>query len=207
MNSQLIKQDIFITSIHVLKNFLNDQIRKTILNLILLNKNKIGKLSDLGKGEFRISHFKNQNYNFFKQGDQFIDFVDKELKINVKNNILEVVKLCEKDFGFYDLKLLNSWTTIQDKNSVLCRHNHAPCKLSGVFYLNVDKNGPPLTFYNPNPVIDMYDFNFYNHNTFYKFNIIPQIGDLILFPSYLNHDSNNENNEIENRVAISFNMV
>jgi uncharacterized protein (TIGR02466 family) len=207
MNSQLIKQDIFITSIHVLNNFLNDQIRKTILNLILLNKNKIGKLSDLGKGEFRISHFKNQNYNFFKQGDQFIDFVDKELKINVKNNILEVVKLCEKDFGFYDLKLLNSWTTIQDKNSVLCRHNHAPCKLSGVFYLNVDKNGPPLTFYNPNPVIDMYDFNFYNHNTFYKFNIIPQIGDLILFPSYLNHDSNNENNEIENRVAISFNMV
>jgi uncharacterized protein (TIGR02466 family) len=204
---KIIKQDLFITSIHILNNFLNDQICKTIFNFILLNKNKIGKLSGLGKGEFRISHFKNKDFNFFKEGDQFIDFIDKELKINLKNNIQEVVKLCEKDFGFYNLKLLNSWTTIQDKNSVLLRHHHAPCKLSGVFYLNVDKNGPPLTFYNPDPVIDTYIFDFHNLNTSSKFNIIPQIGDLILFPSYLNHDSNNENNMIENRVAISFNMI
>jgi uncharacterized protein (TIGR02466 family) len=204
---KIIKQDLFVISIHKLNNFLDNEICKTILNFILLNKNKIGTLNDLGKGEFRISHIKNKNYNSFEQGNQIIDFIDEQLKINIRNNIQEVIKLCEKDFGFYDLKLLNSWTTIQDKNSLLCRHNHAPCKLSGVFYLNVDKNGPPLTFYNPNPVIDMYDFSFYNHNTFYKFNIIPQIGDLILFPSYLNHDSNNENNKIENRVAISFNMI
>jgi uncharacterized protein (TIGR02466 family) len=203
---KIIKQVIFSTSIHVLNNFLNDQICKKILNFILLNKNKIGKFDNVGRGEFRISHFKNKDYNFFQQGNQIIDFIDKELKINLQNNLNEVVKLCEKDFGFYDLKLLNSWTTIQDKNSILCRHNHAPCKLSGVFYLNVDKNGPPLTFYNPNPLIDMYNFNYHNYNTFIKYHITPQIGDLILFPSYLNHDSNNENNMIENRVAISFNM-
>jgi uncharacterized protein (TIGR02466 family) len=204
---KIIKQDLFVISINKLNNFLDNEICKTILNFILLNKNKIGTLNDLGKGEFRISHFKNKDFSFFKEGDQIINFIDQELKIDLKNKIQEVVDVCAKDFGFNNLKLLNSWTTIQDKDSVLLRHNHAPCKLSGVLYINVDKEGPPLNFYNPNSFIDIYDFDFYNYNTFYKFNIIPQIGDLILFPSYLNHDSNNENNKIENRVAISFNMI
>jgi len=204
---KIIKQDLFVISIHKLNNFLDNEICKTIFNFILLNKNKIGTLKDLGKGEFRISHFKNQDFSFFKEGDQIINFIDQELKIDLKNKIQEVVDVCAKDFGFNNLKLLNSWTTIQDKDSVLLRHHHAPCKLSGVLYINVDKEGPPLSFYNPNSFIGIYDFDFYNYNTFYKFNIIPQIGDLILFPSYLNHDSNNENNKIENRVAISFNMI
>lgn len=108
-----------------------------------------------------------------------------------------------------ELQISNSWFNLQNKKSVLKNHNHPNSVLSAVIYINADHNSSPLVFENPNPYTIFQKFNLthedcYNNNP-RKFFIQPKRGMLILFPSWLNHGSDHIENNMDNRLTISFN--
>lgn len=109
--------------------------------------------------------------------------------------------------GLRKQKIFNSWFNIQQKGSVLKSHLHANCILSGALYINVDDHSTRLYFTNPNNFVKYFEYNYdtltdYNFEYFY---ITPKIGDLVIFPSWLEHGSNGNQNLTDDRTVISFN--
>jgi len=108
----------------------------------------------------------------------------------------------------YKLNISQSWFNIQDSDSMLDKHMHPNSICSGAFYINVDNDSTPLCFANHN-----------THARFIHHGIVgeePSIynaeywrmpvnnGDLIIFPSWLEHGSGGIN-QTHNRTVISFN--
>ena len=103
-------------------------------------------------------------------------------------------------------KIRNSWFNIQDKESILKEHVHPNSILSGGLFINMGKKASKLYFHNPNP------FLYYtprkeplNDYTYEWHCFSPNKGDLIIFPSWLTHGSNQHKNFYSNRTVISFN--
>ena len=105
-------------------------------------------------------------------------------------------------------KIIDSWFNIQDKESVLKEHAHPNAILSGGLFINVGKKASQLYFHNPNPFVYYTDkkesLNDYTYE-WHSFN--PKKGDLIIFPSWLRHGSNQNKNFYNKRTVISFNAV
>jgi uncharacterized protein (TIGR02466 family) len=87
---------------------------------------------------------------------------------------------------------------------------HCRSILSAALYLNVDEDSSTINFENPNPHISYaYDKNL-SRNSEYLFEyycVIPEPGDLIIFPSWLKHGSMYKENKTVNRTCISFNTI
>ena len=132
-----------------------------------------------------------------------IDSVDKSFK----DNILKFTKKYAESSGFelYN-EIKNSWFNIQNEGSILNNHTHPGSVLSGVIFLKVDNSSSPIYFFNPNPMLDFtnyIDTEYYYE--YYYFN--PQLGTLLLFPSWLKHGSNKVENKSNERISISFNVL
>jgi uncharacterized protein (TIGR02466 family) len=82
---------------------------------------------------------------------------------------------------------------------------HPGSSISGVLYLKVDKNSSKIYFYNPNPYNVILRKKQHNINNYEYMFFQPEIGDLILFPSWLKHGSDVDENMSEERIALSFN--
>ena len=102
----------------------------------------------------------------------------------------------------------NSWFNIQDIGSILKLHMHTRSLISAALNINVDEKSSPLFFYNPNSLTHFTysltsktqsDFNFH-HQSFQ-----PKNGEMYIFPSWLLHGSNDEQNKTKDRTVISFN--
>ena len=85
---------------------------------------------------------------------------------------------------------------------------HTRSLISAALYINVDEKSSPLFFYNPNSLTHFTysltsktqsDFNFH-HQSFQ-----PKNGEMYIFPSWLLHGSNDEQNKTKDRTVISFN--
>lgn len=114
------------------------------------------------------------------------------------------------DLGIPPVHIGNNWFNIQGNGSVLQQHMHCRSILSAALYLNVDEDSSTINFENPNPHISYaYDENV-SRNSEYLFQyycLIPEPGDLIIFPSWLKHGSMYEENKTVNRTCISFNTI
>jgi len=126
---------------------------------------------------------------------------------NFTEKLINEVKLyCNKSgLKVYD-DITNSWISIQTKNSILKMHKHQLSTISGALYLKVDESSSNLYLENPNPYIGISEINEITEYTTEKFWIKPNIGDLVLFPSWLSHGSNEEENMSEERIIFSFNI-
>ena len=108
------------------------------------------------------------------------------------------------------MRLIDIWINInkfKDSNQL---HFHPGCFLSGVYYIDVFKNGGKIVFENPAQDVMVSNWDLDNMETFNTFNsayykLVPKIGDLILFPSWLKH-SVEPNMTQKERVSISFNL-
>ena len=177
---------LFPTPVLVVKNFITDEERSNLLEKIELVKHENHPTL---VGDTVSSH-------------------------NIQNNLLEDVLLKKlqhpidyycKINGLAEVKVTNSWSNIQNKNSRLLNHRHPESKISGALYINVLENSSNLYFLNPNPFNEFVD---YIEETEYNFNYVriePENCQLILFPSWLKHGSHEETNNMDNRIVISFN--
>lgn len=100
------------------------------------------------------------------------------------------------------LELRTHWGQVHEHNESTNTHDHVDCfdiknspDLSGVYYLQVPKDSGDIVFQWP--------INKYNQYKRWWFK--PKAGDLLLFPSTLDHFVS-KNIALEKRIAISFNF-
>jgi len=182
---------VFPTLIKYVSNFLNEKELNKIIE-ITLNKKLSPHLSL--KGKATSTHGLNSDV---------LSNIDKNIIEKIKNKINEYAI----DYGVRNLKLDNSWINIQNKNSILNKHSDPDSIVSGALYLKVDKNSSKIYFYNPNTYLTFVNVFKQTEFSCENYYFIPQIGDLILFPSWLMHGSNEEKNNSTERIVLSFNTL
>jgi len=170
-----------------------------------LLKNKIDISFDLIEVLSNFRFNQNTGYNYFTENQQILE----ETKfVNLKNEILKTI-------NFFFLEILkaddtvspyitNSWINVTKEGESHHTHTHSNSMLSGVFYLQADDQQDTITFYNNkyNQIkITPTDYNLYNSDSW---KIPVSTGDLILFPSSLEHGNDICKSKI--RVSLAFNV-
>lgn len=189
--SNTLNVKVFPTLIKYVNSFLNKKECEEIINLTL-NKKLSSHLSL--KGEAKSTHGLNSN-------------ILSNIKSNIVENINNKINEYAIDYGVRKLKLDNSWVNIQNKNSILNKHSHPDSIVSGALYLKVDKNSSKIYFYNPNTYLTFVNVLKQTEFSCENYYFTPQLGDLILFPSWLMHGSNDEKNNSIERIVLSFNTL
>ena len=125
---------------------------------------------------------------------------------------LDLSRLFKEFSEFSNLNFVGirvSWFNVQKKISLLKPHIHSPgVNIVGTLYIDVGPGSSPICFYNEfnnRKSVDYVDHNIDARRfscEYYKF--YPESGDLIIFPAYLSHGSD-EINFYDNRTVISFN--
>jgi uncharacterized protein (TIGR02466 family) len=108
------------------------------------------------------------------------------------------------------INITTLWININNYKDYNQSHFHSNCFLSGVYYVNIFDKGGKIVFDNPAQDLidsnwdttDIKSFTTVNSSTY---SLVPNIGDLILFPSWLKHKVE-PNMTNEDRVSISFNL-
>jgi len=181
---------IFPTFLKIHKNFIN----KSECSKIIKELKKIN-LKDhkaLTQDKAKSSHNNNKNINHV-------------LGKSINTELLLLINQYAKEYGLSELKITNSWYNIQSKNSVLSSHSHPSSIISGALYLKTDALSSKIFFHNPNPFIGFTEFKEHNHYNFGYIYFNVEIGNLILFPSWLMHGSNSTENKSDERICFSFN--
>lgn len=141
--------------------------------------------------------------------------LDKKQLINLKKDILielekyffDVLKL--KDVN---VRIENSWSVINKPGQQSHTHKHLNSFCSGILYLKKPINSGDLIFHrdesisidNISPRIAM-EFKEYNDFNCLHFTLPVQEGDLVLFPSLINH-STQVNKSNDDRLILAFNV-
>lgn len=134
--------------------------------------------------------------------DNIINDFDKIIPL--KERISQALDTYTKETGLTKVKLDNSWVNVQHQDSRLNFHTHPCSALSGALYLKVDQDSSKLCLINPNALANNYATIELTEYTYEWVNIVPKIGDLIIFPSLIKHGSNEINQSME-RIVCSFN--
>lgn len=122
----------------------------------------------------------------------------------------ETCMLCVKEFtrtyGLADLQITNSWMNRVGVGGAVKPHRHEMSVVSAAFYPVADEGSVGLTLKSPLLPLRMNEFNLQEtlYNS-YDQKMPCKAGTLILFPSWLEHFT--EENTTENRVTVSFNTT
>jgi uncharacterized protein (TIGR02466 family) len=136
----------------------------------------------------------------------------KHIKLqNLFDQIIEKGNIFAKKIGKKNkINITKIWININNYKDYNQSHFHANCFLSGVYYVNIFEKTGNIIF--DNPAQDLIDSNWDNTdiNSFTTVNsstysLIPNTGDLVLFPSWLKHRVEPNMTDKE-RVSISFNL-
>jgi uncharacterized protein (TIGR02466 family) len=105
--------------------------------------------------------------------------------------------------------IINMWTTIYPHGAFVPEHTHSNSYLSGVFYAKAPKNCGDIVFHDPAWIAKTMILRSTDKPSFpailTKQKIEPEVGKMILFPSWLPHKTL-PNNSTEDRIIVSFNI-
>jgi uncharacterized protein (TIGR02466 family) len=180
-------------------------IGKTKISKRFLNKlnQEFDKKSDLKKTDYS-SKLASQIKNEIKISNNFIKkYLLKELRKNIKNFLAN-----EKIKNIKEIRILNLWVVRQFKGEYNPIHYHEG-DLSGVGYLTLPKNMTKNILVKNKKLKTNGTIDFINGQKAFLsnsiYNLIPKIGDLIIFPNYLMHTAYPFNISGERR-SFSFNV-
>lgn len=182
--------NLFPVPLCIVNNFINDSERIYLLDKI--------------KEEAHEEHpaFTNSSFSTHKPGVNFLKTIDNG---KFYDRITKTLNEFASAYGIGELKITTSWSNIQNPGSKLIDHMHPNSKISGCIYLNVDVDSSKIYFHNPNPYITFEEFIYptdYNHHYYWW---EPVNNQMLLFPSWLKHGSNQTKNHTEGRISIAFN--
>lgn len=100
---------------------------------------------------------------------------------------------------------VNSWAAIYPKGAWVPLHDHKIMEWSGVYYVSAPNNCGDIVFTDPKEYALAAEPPNTRWRGNYKQRFSPQDGKLILFPSYVKHETM-PNNSDEDRIIISFNI-
>jgi uncharacterized protein (TIGR02466 family) len=111
------------------------------------------------------------------------------------------------DLSRHNLIISQMWANVNGINSYNKSHQHPDSFISGVYYLTSPKNSGNIVFEDPrNPwCILQGSYTELNYFSATEVQYEPSPGLLILFPSYLSHRVEINNNK-DDRISISFNV-
>ena len=174
----------------VSQKFINKLNNEFDLKLNLNLKDYSSELASQIKNEIKLTRF----------------FVEKNLSREIRNNIKRFLKN-EKIKDVKEIKILNLWVVRQFKGEYNPIHYHDG-DISGVGYIKIPKNMILNKKVNNKKIKTNGTIDFINgqKNFLSKciYNIIPRVGELILFPNYLMHTAYPFNVKGERR-SFSFN--
>jgi len=102
--------------------------------------------------------------------------------------------------------ITQSWINYTKSDQFHHKHNHPNSLVSGIFYISADKKVDSVTFYKGFPddriKLNITKYNIFNSSSC-KFP--PETGDIILFPSTLNHGVDKKKGT-NIRISLSFNI-
>ena len=180
-------------------------IGKTKISKRFLNKlnEEFDKKSDLKKTDYS-SELASQIKNEIKISNNFIKkYLLKELRKNIKIFLAK-----EKVKNIKEIRVLNLWVVRQFKGEYNPIHYHEG-DLSGVGYLTLPKNMTKNVLVKNKKLKTNGTIDFINGQKAFLsnsiYNLIPKIGDLIIFPNYLMHTAYPFNINGERR-SFSFNV-
>jgi uncharacterized protein (TIGR02466 family) len=157
----------------------------------------------------KSSKYQFTNHNALN-GDSLTTYNTKKNEISdylTANQISKLLKLINsycQSTGFPTVNISNAWINIQGKNTILKKHAHPLSVISGALFLKADQDSSGLYFSNPlkhhyQPIEHTTPYSF----EYYKINAIQ--GTLVIFPSWLEHSSNELINNSNKRIVLSFN--
>lgn len=102
-----------------------------------------------------------------------------------------------------DFDIRTSWLTRNTKHEFAFKHKHTPidCDIAGCYYIQTNGQDGNITFWNSNELSN--DFCFFLNNQ--KVSYSPQVGKILLFPSWLVHEVT-ENLTDNLRISLAFNI-
>ena len=170
-----------------------------------LQKNCIDLLQSIEKEDTEKDDYCQTGYTSYGKQDQILyEEPFKDLLNYIGNNVAEVHGAMQLTGN---VKLQNSWFSINRKHSYHEKHNHLPSTWSGVYYVQADENDAPIQFINQNlnshwPFTKPLEANPFN-SQMSGFGV--KTGLLFIFPSYLEHKVEEQKVDQE-RITISFNF-
>lgn len=127
-------------------------------------------------------------------------------EIQKRANILKPVFGFKKDYRLY---LSNLWININQTSSFNRPHVHTESVFSGVYYVDCFADSGKLVLLNPSMaqkiLINEYDLDFFTEFSSSVMSVDPEIGKLIIFPSWVEHYVEPNLNP-EERISIAFNI-
>lgn len=131
----------------------------------------------------------------------------------ITSSLAECIKKSVDKFtdtlGLHDVNLDNMWININGKNHYNAPHTHPAAVISGVFYVRVPEDSGNIVFMHPALNLLERDWSKrQNRDTGHNsetFMMQPKENLLLLFPSWVNHSVESNQND-ENRISISFNF-
>lgn len=162
---------------------------------LLKNISEGNKLSNKGGWQSKNLNF-NENLEINK------------LITEIENRSLEILKKYDLNKN-YKIFVQNIWININKKGDFNIPHLHPGSFFSGVFYVNCNENSGNIVFENPALTFEYFISNKEieknnNYNSGRMFHT-PQNNKLVIFPGYLNHYVEPNQND-EERISISFNL-
>lgn len=130
----------------------------------------------------------------------FTKIMNEVQSIAQEMNLLDSVKI-----NFHTLQF---WVNINGKENYNQLHNHPRSFLSGVYYVKVPKNSGNVIFNHPCTLMKFWYQQYtkeINHESHPQVFVAPEVGKLIIFPSWLEHVVQ-PNKVKKNRISIAFNV-
>ena len=186
----------FSTPVWVSKIANYETTNKEMLNYIL----DLQKRDPIGVTKSNFLGWHSKNFDLRDQAPKnFLEVIKKEINIALTDMNCDL----EKQF----VKIPNLWAIINEKGAMNQKHQHSNSDISAAYYVEAKDNCGDILFYDPRPA------RTYKHPIPKSPNslnstvnsIKPEVGLLVLFPSYLEH-SVNPNLSKNKRIVISFNI-
>ena len=110
---------------------------------------------------------------------------------------------------YEDIQITNCWANIYTHADSLQPHSHPNCFMSGVYYVKVPENSPPIFFYDPRILTNNIISPASRKKTIYNMSSwgIPMAeGMMLLWPAWMHHRAP-ENRTNDDRISIAFNIM
>jgi uncharacterized protein (TIGR02466 family) len=138
------------------------------------------------------------------------DIIGLPQLVELKNFIKTTVQQIHNSIGLAGkLEFTNSWFSINRKYGYHETHNHCPDIWSGVYYLQAEEQDATISFTNRNLINSGWPYGAQKvHHTDFissKMTCPVKTGLLVIFPSYLDHNVDQQLSDNE-RISIAFNL-
>lgn len=123
----------------------------------------------------------------------------------LRNLILHIIEK-ELNFQAKEFKFDRMWCNVNYENDFNMIHSHGLFDFSGAYYVKAPNDSGQIIFRDPRPGAICSEFVTSQFNGGEVYRIEPEVGKLLIFPSYLDHMVMPSKNPTEDRVSISWNI-